>query len=122
MSYPLKLVQQMLMVLPLALLTVATHAQDQKQNENESQWNSNWGSGKNLYESVCRHCHDPAVGVGTIIQGRNLAPAYIQFIVRNGFNAMPSFPASYIDDESIAQVAEYLASLPAVEEQSDTQP
>lgn len=93
------LVSLMLLALPFA----AARAQ-----EGESQW----GSGKNLYEKICSKCHAPEVGVGTPIAGRNLPEAYIKFIVRNGFNAMPSFPASYIDDASIAQVAEYLATLP----------
>jgi len=74
---------------------------------------SQWGSGKNLYEKVCGHCHDPAVGVGTIIAGRGLPEPYVKFIVRNGFNGMPAFPESYIDDASIAQVTDYLATLPA---------
>jgi Cytochrome c, mono- and diheme variants len=90
-------------VLPLVLLATAVRAEE-----------SQWGSGKNLYDKVCGHCHKPEVGVGTVIQGRGLPAEYIQYIVRNGFNAMPAFPASYIDDESLAQVAEYLASLPPV--------
>lgn len=91
-------------VLPLVLLAAAVQAEE-----------SQWGSGKNLYVKVCGHCHKPEVGVGTVIQGRGLPAEYIQYIVRNGFNAMPAFPASYIDDESLAQVAEYLASLPPVQ-------
>lgn len=90
-------------ILPLTLLVSSVQAQDDSQ----------WGSGKNLYEKVCMHCHAPEVGVGTAIEGRGLPEAYIKFIVRNGFNAMPSFPASFVDDKSIAQVTEYLASLPA---------
>ena len=92
-----------LSILPLALLTTASQAQ-----EGDSQWES----GKQLYDKVCGHCHAPEVGVGTAIAGRGLPEAYIKVFVRNGFNAMPSFPASFIDDESIAQVAEYLSTLP----------
>lgn len=87
--------------LTLALSAAAASAQE-----------TQWGSGKNLYDKVCGYCHDPQVGVGTPIQGRALPAQYIKFIVRNGFNAMPAFPASYIDDESLDQVTEYLASLP----------
>lgn len=93
--------------LPLSLLASPVQAQD----------GSQWGSGKNLYEKLCALCHDPAVGVGTVIIGRGLPEAYIRYIVRNGLNAMPAFPASYIDDESIAQVTEYLANAPAPEKQ-----
>src|SRR5690606_26116312 len=107
MLYPLneKTAKRLLVasLLPLVLLAAATRAQD------DSQWNS----GKNLYDKVCSHCHAPEVGVGTVIAGRDLPETYIKFIVRNGFNAMPAFPASFVDDESIAQVAEYLSTLPA---------
>lgn len=90
-------------LLPLSLLTAAAQAQDDNQ----------WGSGKDLYEKVCGYCHAPEVGVGTVLAGRNLPDVYIRAIVRSGLNAMPAFPASFIDDESITEVAEYLAALPA---------
>lgn len=90
-------------VLPCALLVAAAQAQDARQ----------WGSGKNVYDKVCAHCHSPAVGVGPVIGGRGLPEAYIKAIVRNGFNAMPAFPASHIDDESIAELTKYLSTLPA---------
>lgn len=89
--------------MPLALMAGTAQAQE-----------SQWRSGEHLYKSVCGHCHAPEVGVGTVIQGRNLPAEYITFIVRNGFNAMPAFPASFIDDESLAKVTEYLDSLPPV--------
>ncbi|MDP3371284.1 MAG: cytochrome c [Candidatus Paracaedibacteraceae bacterium] len=88
-------------VLPFALPVAAVQAQDRQ-----------WGSGKNVYEKVCAHCHSPAVGVGPLIGGRGLPEAYIKAIVRNGFNAMPAFPASHIDDESIAELTKYLSTLP----------
>ena len=90
-------------VLPFALLVTAAQAQGDSQ----------WGSGKKLYDKVCGHCHSPEVGVGPVIGGRGLPQVYITTIVRNGFNAMPAFPASYIDDESLAQLAQYLSTLPA---------
>lgn len=90
-------------VLPFALLVAAAQAQGESQ----------WGSGKRLYDKVCGHCHSPEVGVGPAIGGRDLPQAYITGIVRNGFNAMPAFPASYIDDESLAQLTQYLSTLPA---------
>lgn len=90
-------------ILPFVLLVSTAEAQDESQ----------WGSGKNLYDKVCGYCHDPEVGVGTLIAGRDLPELYVRAIVRSGLNAMPAFPASYIDDESIAQVTEYLSTLPA---------
>lgn len=89
-------------ILPLALLSAAAQAQEELQ----------WTSGKHLYDNVCGHCHAPEVNVGPALGGRSLPEAYIKAIVRNGFNAMPAFPASYVDDESIAKVTEYLSTLP----------
>lgn len=94
-------------VLPLALLAASSHAEEDSQ----------WGSGKNLYEKVCGQCHAPEVNVGPEIAGRGLPEPYIKAIVRNGFRAMPAFPASFIDDESLTLVTEYLATLPASTEQ-----
>jgi mono/diheme cytochrome c family protein len=74
---------------------------------------AHWQSGKHLYEKVCGHCHKPEVGVGTPIEGRELPPEYVKYIVRNGFNGMPAFPASYIDDASLELVAKYIGTLPA---------
>lgn len=98
------------MVVASATLLLATSLQAQTPAAGSSQW----GSGKDLYEKVCAHCHAPEVGVGTMIQGRDLPEAYIKYVVRHGLNAMPAFPASYIDDHSIALVTDYIASLPAV--------
>jgi mono/diheme cytochrome c family protein len=100
--------RKLLVASALILLASPLHAQNPTP-PNSSQW----GSGKNLYDKVCAHCHAPEVGVGTAIQGRGLPEPYIKYIVRHGFNAMPAFPASYIDDQSIALVTEYIASLPA---------
>lgn len=115
MSYPLSgnTAKRMLIasIFPFALL--AASAQAQNTDHDKGPWQSRWSSGEELYEKVCSQCHDPKVGVGTAIQGRVLPVEYVKFIVRNGFNAMPSFQASYIDDESIVMVAEYLSSLPA---------
>lgn len=98
-------------LMTLGLLTLPSPAL--AQNRVPEPAASQWGSGKNLYDKVCGHCHAPEVGVGTQIQGRDLPVDYVRFIVRNGINGMPAFPASYIDDASIAQVTEYIASLPA---------
>lgn len=89
-------------VLPFALPVALAQAKDERQ----------WGSGKHVYDKVCAHCHSPAVGVGPAIGGRGLPVEYIQAIVRNGFNAMPAFPASHIDDASIAELTKYLSTLP----------
>ena len=73
--------------------------------------NYNWKDGAHLYEKVCGRCHEK--GVGPVITGRQLPPQYISAIVRNGFRAMPAFPASYIDDKSLQAVGEYIQNSPA---------
>ena len=83
----------------------------------QAQEDSQWGSGQNLYDKVCALCHAAEVEVGPLLAGRGLPEAYIKFIVRNGFRAMPSFPASFIDDESITLLSEYLSVLPAPDAQ-----
>lgn len=66
-----------------------------------------WKGGENVYQKVCGHCHE--AGVGPVIKGRQLPPQYIHAVVRNGFRAMPAFPASFIDDKSLDQVGEYIS-------------
>lgn len=100
--------RQLLIACALILLAPPLYAQDPPPADS-----GQWGSGKNLYDKVCAHCHAPEVGVGTAIQGRGLPEPYIKYVIRHGLNAMPAFPASYIDDQSIALVTEYIASLPA---------
>ncbi len=70
-----------------------------------------WKGGENVYAKICGHCHE--AGVGPVIKGRELPPQYITAIVRHGFRAMPAFPASFIDDKSLQQVAEYISKAPA---------
>ncbi|MCY1231207.1 4-cresol dehydrogenase [hydroxylating] cytochrome c subunit [compost metagenome] len=70
-----------------------------------------WKSGENVYQKICGHCHEAKVG--PVITGRQLPPEYITAVVRNGFRAMPAFPASFIDDKALRQVAEYISKTPA---------
>lgn len=89
-------------VVPLVLLVAPIHAQEPPQ----------WRSGEDLYNNVCGYCHKPEVGVGTVLQGRELPVEYLKVMVRNGFNAMPAFPDSFVDDASLAMLSKYLATLP----------
>ncbi len=66
-----------------------------------------WTDGPEVYAKVCAFCHEATVG--PTILGRGLDPAYITFIVRHGFRAMPPFRAAEIDDESLAKVADYIS-------------
>ncbi|MBT8766065.1 c-type cytochrome [Metapseudomonas boanensis] len=70
-----------------------------------------WKNGENVYAKVCGHCHESTVG--PVIKGRQLPPQYITAVVRSGFRAMPAFPASFIDDKALQQVAEYISKAPA---------
>lgn len=90
-------------LVPALGVAASAHAQERQ-----------WESGKHLYESVCGHCHKPEVAVGPSLQGRNLPPEFLTAFVRYGVNAMPAFPASYVDDASIKELAEYLNTLPPV--------
>lgn len=74
---------------------------------------SQWTDGAHVYAKVCGHCHETAGDIGPVLAGRSLPPAYIASIVRNGFLAMPAFPASFVDDEALLQVGEYIQKLPA---------
>lgn len=91
-------------LLPLALIVGAQAKEAEKAPQ--------WRSGKDVYDKVCGHCHKPSVGVGTVLEGRDLPIEYLKVIVRNGLNAMPAFPESYVDDLSLAEVSKYLGSLP----------
>lgn len=37
-----------------------------------------WRSGEVLYNKLCGHCHKPAVGVGTVLEGRVLPLEYLK--------------------------------------------
>lgn len=88
--------------LALAVLLLApVHAQE-----------PDYGSGKEAYDKLCGYCHKPEVGVGTAIEGRNLPVEFVKAIARNGLNAMPAFPETHIDDETLEAVAEYINTLP----------
>jgi mono/diheme cytochrome c family protein len=73
--------------------------------------------GKTLYLTAgCKHCHG-TVGQGSSA-GRRLAPkplpaaAITQFIRATGTN-MPAYSASLLNDAAVADIAAYLASIPA---------
>lgn len=89
------------LALPLMMLT--SHA--------VADGDGSWKGGENVYAKVCGHCHENLVG--PVIKGRQLPAPYITAIVRNGFRAMPAFPASFIDDKALQQVADYISQSPA---------
>lgn len=87
----------------IALLTGTTTARAQSAGQ--------WKDGQHVYAKVCSNCHES--GVGPVIKGRDLDPAYYQHVVRGGLRAMPAFRSTEIDDAALRQVAEMLAKSPA---------
>ena len=57
--------------------------------------------------SICAKCHE--AGVGPNLKGRGLPPEYFAAIARNGFNAMPAFRVTDIDDATLQSLGEYLS-------------
>jgi mono/diheme cytochrome c family protein len=80
--------------------------------------------GKALFDRHCAECHAPGFGhPGTqqlgwtrgadravLEQRKDLAPAYVSAIVRNGLMEMPAFRPAEITDASLKLLAEYVAS------------
>ncbi|WP_432696677.1 c-type cytochrome [Marinobacterium sp. YM272] len=93
------------LILAAVLLTGSTLAQAE----------SPWKDGEQVYAKVCGHCHEK--GIGPVIKGRQLPPAYITAIVRHGFRAMPALRSSFIDDQALLSVAEFINQSPATGEE-----
>lgn len=85
-------------ILPLALLSIPTPALAEP----------TWKSGAEAYNQVCGYCHEGGV-VGPALKGRNLPPEFFIALARNGSRAMPAFSASFIDDKTLREVADYLS-------------
>jgi mono/diheme cytochrome c family protein len=66
------------------------------------------GKGQQFYQKGCAKCHE--TGIGPVITGRGLPEATYVFMARNGFNAMPAFRLSDIDDATLQDLAKYLAA------------
>lgn len=66
------------------------------------------GKGQQFYQQVCAKCHE--AGIGPVITGRGLPEATYVYMARNGFNAMPAFRLSDIDDATLQDLAKYLSA------------
>lgn len=66
--------------------------------------------GAQTYQTICALCHE--VGTGPDLKGRKLPAAFIVHIARNGFNAMPAFPYSHIDEATLLETAQYIENSP----------
>jgi len=69
--------------------------------------------GNAAWAAVCGHCHD--TGIGPVLGGRALAPAYVRAVVRGGLGAMPAFRPSEIDDAVLERIAARVQAAPAPE-------
>jgi (+)-pinoresinol hydroxylase len=79
--------------------------------------------GKRVFDRYCAECHAPGFGhPGTmqlertrgkalsILEARkDLIPAYVATVVRNGLSEMPPYRPSEIDGEALSALVEYLA-------------
>jgi mono/diheme cytochrome c family protein len=68
-----------------------------------------------MYQKTCFHCHEANAkepNVGPDLKGRNLPPIFTKLRVRQGWLAMPAFPASFIDDKTLDEIAEYVQNAP----------
>ena len=74
-----------------------------------------WKNGEDVYAKVCGYCHQ--TGIGPVLQGRELPPAYTINVARNGRLAMPAFPAAFIDDQALREVADYISESAAEQKQ-----
>ena len=75
-----------------------------------------WKDPAHVYAKICSNCHEN--GVGPTIKGRAqgenpLTPEYYQYVVRNGFKAMPAFRVTDIDTPMLKKLSEYLPVTPA---------
>lgn len=64
--------------------------------------------GQRFYQKICAKCHE--VGIGPVITGRGFPEAVYVTIARSGFNGMPAFRVSDIDDATLQDLAKYLAA------------
>lgn len=65
-----------------------------------------FASSEEAWDKTCARCH--TTGVGPELLGRELAADYVTFIVREGYIAMPAFPHSHLDDETLNGIAEMI--------------
>ncbi|ENO84944.1 c-type cytochrome [Thauera linaloolentis] len=64
--------------------------------------------GRRFYEKVCARCHE--ADIGPVLLGRRLPPVFFKTIARSGFNAMPAFRITDVDEATLQAVAEYLST------------
>jgi 4-cresol dehydrogenase (hydroxylating) cytochrome subunit len=86
----------------LVAVTVASAVAAQARAQSAGQWHGP----EDTYEKICRYCHD--TGVGPVLKGRGLQPAYIAATVRAGRNGMPAFRPSEISNSELLALGQWL--------------
>jgi mono/diheme cytochrome c family protein len=77
--------------------------------------------GSEVFEHYCTHCHGTADAPGTVqlsrtrgkdkgllTQRTDLAPDYIEYIVRHGLKSMPAFAPSDLDEARLKALISFL--------------
>ena len=98
--------------LALSPLTAAFAAETVTETLDERR---NFATGEEAFNKVCARCHmvindrqDQSVGPDLSVNEYDLDT--ITHFVRNGYLAMPAFPKSSIDDVTLAEIAEHIAT------------
>jgi cytochrome c5 len=79
-------------------------------------------TGRDVFDHYCTYCHGSADGPGTmqlkrtrgadkalLVQRVDLAPDYIEYVVRHGLKAMPPFVPSDLTDVKLKALVTFLA-------------
>ena len=68
--------------------------------------------GERLFHKFCYQCHPGgAGGLGPALNDKPLPEVAIRTQIRKGLGAMPAFDDSWMSDEEVAAVAEYVETL-----------
>lgn len=76
--------------------------------------------GEALFRKFCYQCHPGgAGGLGPALNDKPLPEVAIRTQIRKGVGAMPSFDNSWLDDDEVAAIAEYVQALRAAPKDRD---
>jgi mono/diheme cytochrome c family protein len=96
-------------------------AQDQNPVGNPTAGKQAWSAGSLGGTSLCWTCHGEQGqgGYGPDLAGRGLTFSQFKHAVRKPWGVMPAFAEPQLPDQTVADIAAYLASLPPVTEPGD---
>jgi mono/diheme cytochrome c family protein len=73
---------------------------------NNAQVAGHWKDPDEVYEKICKHCHD--TGIGPELKGKKYSAQLTFAMVRVGPGAMPAFRQTDIDDAMLKKLGEWL--------------